>query len=121
MQAQLSEGGRFFGMILIEPTCSTSLACCAISFIRLTRAVPLGSNFALGFGAFSNVLAMVIPRWIASSVPDGTFNSERLGEHYRTAVWRHATLGDAVAAEAALPRECRFAAALRSVADTTPI
>lgn len=120
MQAQLSEGGRFLGKILIEPTCSTSLACCAISFIRLTRAVPLGSNFALGLGAFSNVLAMIIPCWIASSVPDGTFNVDHLENATGTAVC------DTPCWETRLQRKLHFrenaaSAALRPTADTTSI
>src|SRR5579862_7648800 len=82
MHAHWSEGGRFFGMILIEPTCSTSLACCEISFILLISAVPFGSNFALDFGAASNVLAMVTPRWIALSAPGWDLQSDHLGERY---------------------------------------
>jgi hypothetical protein len=65
MHAQLSDGGRFFGIILIEPTSALSRACCATSFILLTNAVPFGSNFARGFIGFS-VFAMVIPLLVVS-------------------------------------------------------
>ena len=48
-------------MIRMEPTCSLSFACWAISFILLTSAVPFGSTFAFGFIVASNVLGMVSP------------------------------------------------------------
>ncbi len=47
-------------MMRMEPTCSLSFACCAISFILLTSAVPFGSNFAFGFGVASNALGMIM-------------------------------------------------------------
>jgi hypothetical protein len=117
MQAQLSEGGKFLGTIRIEPTCSTSLACCEISFILLISAVPLGSNFAFAFGAASNVLA------IASSSLDSVMGDSRITRENATSRTRR--LRDTHASQVCLRLEffaiALLAAALRSSSYTTSI
>jgi hypothetical protein len=120
MQAQLSDGARFLGMIRMVPTCSTSLACCETSFILLIRAVPLGSNFAFGFGAASNVLGMMSSSLDSVMGRSRDKRGERDFQRYAT-IARHATLGGSACGTRKFRRTTPLAAALRCVGYTTSI